>query len=105
MVMAMVVLLRGRDSIAGAGPLGQSRQARYARLPAKPSRYSRVDTGLIALAAPIGKLIAEETEKWGKARSCRLHDLLPRAVRVAVLVNPADAANTASTLRDVAPSD
>ena len=30
-----------------------------------------------------------------------LHDLLPRAVRVAVLVNPADAANTASTLRDV----
>ena len=30
-----------------------------------------------------------------------LHDLLPRAVRVAVLVNPADAANTASILRDV----
>jgi len=30
-----------------------------------------------------------------------LHELLPRAVRVAVLVNPADAANTASTLRDV----
>ena len=28
--------------------------------------YSRVDTGLIPLAAPIGKLIAEETEKWGK---------------------------------------
>src|SRR5262245_21615936 len=30
-----------------------------------------------------------------------LHDLLPRAVRVAGLVNPADAANTASILRDV----
>jgi putative tryptophan/tyrosine transport system substrate-binding protein len=30
-----------------------------------------------------------------------LHELLPRAVRVAVLVNPADATNTASTLRDV----
>jgi hypothetical protein len=26
--MVMVVLLRGRNSIAGAGPLGQSRQAR-----------------------------------------------------------------------------
>jgi hypothetical protein len=30
MVMVMVVLLRDRNSIAGAGPLGQSRQARYA---------------------------------------------------------------------------
>jgi putative tryptophan/tyrosine transport system substrate-binding protein len=30
-----------------------------------------------------------------------LHELLPRAVRVAVLVNPADVANTESTLRDV----
>src|SRR5262249_45056098 len=30
-----------------------------------------------------------------------LHDLLPRAVRVAVLVTPANAANTASILRDV----
>jgi putative ABC transport system substrate-binding protein len=30
-----------------------------------------------------------------------LHELLPRAVRVAALVNPADATNTASTLRDV----
>jgi ABC-type uncharacterized transport system substrate-binding protein len=29
------------------------------------------------------------------------HELLPRAVRVAVLVNPADATNTPSTLRDV----
>jgi putative ABC transport system substrate-binding protein len=30
-----------------------------------------------------------------------LRELLPRAVRVAVLVSPADATNTASTLRDV----
>ena len=29
------------------------------------------------------------------------HELLPRAIRVAVLVNPTDATNTASTLRDV----
>src|SRR5262249_40435905 len=30
-----------------------------------------------------------------------LHELLPRAIRVAVLVNPTDVTNTASTLRDV----
>ena len=30
-----------------------------------------------------------------------LHELLPRAIRVAVLVNPTDATNTASTLRDI----
>jgi putative ABC transport system substrate-binding protein len=38
---------------------------------------------------------------WRQKRLDLLHDLLPRAVRVAVLVNPADAANTASALRDV----
>ena len=30
-----------------------------------------------------------------------LHELVPKAVKVAVLVNPANASNTASTLRDV----
>ncbi len=30
-----------------------------------------------------------------------LHDLVPKAVRIAVLVNPANASNTESTLRDV----
>ena len=30
-----------------------------------------------------------------------LHDLLPKAVRIAVLMNPADAASAGSTLREV----
>ena len=63
-----------------------------------------VRLGLVAsLARPGGNLTGinffsgELTAK----RLDLLYDLLPRAVRVAVLVNPADAANTASTLRDV----
>ena len=63
-----------------------------------------VRLGLVAsLARPGGNLTGinffsgELTAK----RLDLLYDLLPRAIRVAVLVNPADAANTASTLRDV----
>jgi putative tryptophan/tyrosine transport system substrate-binding protein len=40
-----------------------------------------------------GELVAKQLDL--------LHELLPRAVRVAVLVNSDDATNTASTLRDV----
>jgi putative ABC transport system substrate-binding protein len=59
-----------------------------------------VRLGLVASLARPGGNITGINFFSGELVAKRL-ELLPRAVRVAVLVNPADAANTASTLRDV----
>ena len=63
-----------------------------------------VRLGLVASRArPGGNLTGINffTAELTAKRLDLLRELLPRAVRVAVLVNPADATNTASTLRDV----
>jgi putative ABC transport system substrate-binding protein len=63
--------------------------------------------GLVtSLGRPAGNLTGINlfnTELTAK-RLALLHELVPQAKRVAVLVDPTDAANTASTLRDVDPA-
>jgi putative ABC transport system substrate-binding protein len=63
-----------------------------------------VRLGLVAsLNRPGGNLTGINffTSELAAKRLDLLHELLPRAARIAVLVNPANATNTASILRDV----
>ena len=66
-----------------------------------------VQLGLLtSLSRPAGNLTGINlfNSELAAKRLALLHELVPQAKRVAVLVDPADAANTASTLRDVDPA-
>jgi putative tryptophan/tyrosine transport system substrate-binding protein len=66
--------------------------------------HDPVALGLVSsLGRPTGNLTGINllNQEITAKRLALLHELVPKAKRVAVLVDPADAANTASTLRDV----
>ena len=100
-------LVRRRVTViaASASPAAIAAKAATTTIPtAFIAAQDPVSLGLVAsLARPGGNLTGINffSGELAAKRLDLLHDLLPRAVRVAVLVNPANASLTASTLRDL----
>jgi putative tryptophan/tyrosine transport system substrate-binding protein len=102
---AELVRLRVTVIAATATPAAIAAKAATTTIPiAFIAAQDPVRVGLVAtLARPGGNLTGINffSGELAAKRLDLLHDLLPRAVRVAVLVNPANATLTESTLRDV----
>jgi len=83
---------------------GQSRNSDHPHRPRHRQRPGPVQLGLVASLARPGGNATGINYFSGEVIAKRLrllHDLVPKAVRIAVLVNPANATTAESTLREV----